>query len=449
MRTRVIRRSPVVERRQEPPGTEIYYWWLLVALFFEYARPASFLSGLAVMKLNSLIPLSLLAAVLLAKGLRPFGEIYQDTGSRWLTAYLGLMVISIPIAAVTTYAIDTFTGVLGYYFLFLIVSRVVTSFRRMYGVFAVLIAAHLFLIAMTPEIILRTDTRSYIKGGTFLGDGNDFGLSVCILLPMALGIAQRARSRLKKLIGWGSLVVLLLAVVGTQSRGATVGLIGVAAFLWLASSRKLASMLIILVGGAIVAFHASDAYFARMGSISNYKSDGSAEGRIVVWKASLRMALDNPLFGVGLGNFPTEFGAKYRPKDLAMPQLTAHSTYFLVLGELGPPGLIVVLILVVGGARATLRVRRRVITVGAKQASATVDECSRTLYLLVGSVIGFGVAGAFLSAAYYPHLFVLTGILVSARNIAAREIAVGEAAADAGGRQRLDPRLYRRAHLRS
>ena len=37
-------------------------------------------------------------------------------------------------------------------------------------------------------------------------------------------------------------------------------------------------------------------------------------------------------------------------------------------------------------------------------------------------MIGFAVAGAFLSAAYYPHIFVLTALLYCARTIALAEL---------------------------
>ena len=40
------------------------------------------------------------------------------------------------------------------------------------------------------------------------------------------------------------------------------------------------------------------------------------------------------------------------------------------------------------------------------------------LYLLNGSMIGFAVAGAFLSVAYYPHIFILTALMISARSVA-------------------------------
>jgi hypothetical protein len=47
---------------------------------------------------------------------------------------------------------------------------------------------------------------------------------------------------------------------------------------------------------------------------------------------------------------------------------------------------------------------------------------SALLFMLSASMIGFAVAGAFLSAAYYPHVFVLTGLLCSARCIALVEL---------------------------
>jgi hypothetical protein len=47
-----------------------------------------------------------------------------------------------------------------------------------------------------------------------------------------------------------------------------------------------------------------------------------------------------------------------------------------------------------------------------------MPECERMLYLLNGSMIGFAVAGAFLSVAYYPHIFILTALMISTRSLA-------------------------------
>lgn len=424
MRRRMSSSGPAaLDKAVDEKRTEIYYWWLLLALFFEYARPGSFLPVLDAVKANSLIPLSLLVLVLFTSGFRSFKQIFADNQARWLTAFLGLVLVSVPFAPVSLRAFNTFTLVLGYYFLFLIITRVATSWRRLRGIFVALMAAHAFLIAMTPDIVTNTVVRSYIEGGTFLGDGNDFALSLCILVPLAIEVALGARLQVVRIVAWLAVLLFLMAIVGSQSRGATLGIASVGVFLWLLSQRKFASLLGIALLGAIMIFHASDAYFQRMSTIENYQEDGSAQGRIMVWKASTRMALDNPILGVGAGNFPIAFGTRYRPPEVVgpLPWLTAHSSYFLVLGEMGLPGIISFLAIVAGGFNSTMAVRRRVLREGG--ASQREGTTARTLYLLCAGLLGFAVAGAFLSAAYYPHIFVLTGLLIAARSIANAELA--------------------------
>jgi len=275
---------------------------------------------------------------------------------------------------------------------------------------------------MNPHVILNPGQRSYIEGGSFLSDGNDFALSVCILLPMVLELALAARTRLRRLIWWSALVLFVLAIVASSSRGATLGMIAVGSYLWLRSPRKLLTLAGIGMVGLLLLAYAPDTYFDRMGTISNYQEDESAMGRIIAWKASIRMFNDNPLFGVSVGNFPFAFGAKYRPPDAGnMAWLTAHSMYFLVLGELALPGIITLLMLLFGNMRAHVVLQRRLRSrAGAAQAipQDTMLAPERMLYLQNASVVGFAVAGAFLSVAYYPHIFVLTALMVAARRVA-------------------------------
>ena len=58
----------------------------------------------------------------------------------------------------------------------------------------------------------------------------------------------------------------------------------------------------------------------------------------------------------------------------------------------------------------------------------------QALLYSAAAMIGFGVAGAFLSATYYPHLYVLTGLMLSTRAIAARDAGL---AVDAAVKSRL------------
>lgn len=412
--TRVATSGEIDEKR-----TEIYFWWLLLAIFFEYARPGAFVPGIDAVKLNSLIPLSLLAVTLVAPGLRPFGQIFADRHARWLSAYFGLIVLSVPFADVTEYSFTIFKKVLGYFFLFLIIARVATSVRRLHGIFVALILSHMFLIAMTPAVVLNPEVRTYIRGGTFLGDGNDFSLSLCILLPMAIEIFRSARSRVVSILALAGLIIMLLAIIGTQSRGATLAMCGVFMFLWVLSKRKVMYLAVMLIGSLGVLIYASDAYFTRMGTMKDYHADGSAEGRILAWSAATRMVMDHPLMGVGTGHFPVAYGAKYMRRDLgSMPWLTAHSMYFLVLGEMGLSGIIALCALVFGAMFATMKSRRLLLSSGTDPPVDQSAQLALLLQLLTASLVAFAIAGAFLSVAYYPHVFVLTGILVAARAVA-------------------------------
>ena len=115
---------------------------------------------------------------------------------------------------------------------------------------------------------------------------------------------------------------------------------GVRRDLLLAEERRRRSLTgaVAVAGLALVLVAPPRPYFERMSTISSHE-DGSSQGRIAAWNAAVQMAIDNPLFGVGAGHFPVKFGAEYRKADCRCRGMTAHSIYFLILGELGLPGI--------------------------------------------------------------------------------------------------------------
>jgi len=157
---------------------------------------------------------------------------------------------------------------------------------------------------------------------------------------------------------------------------------------------------------------APGAYFDRMGSIGDTQ-EGSAQGRITAWRTAMRMAIDHPLFGVGPAHFSVKFGTEYRPPDYIGSGMTAHSIYFLALGELGFPGLIIVISIIVHNLLANRRVEKLVQSRG----SPTRDSDLNLLAAGSAAMIALATAGAFLSALYYPHLYVLAGLLSATRRV--------------------------------
>ena len=391
-------------------GSGFLYGWLLVALFVEYARPTNQLTWLEFPHFYSVIPMSLLVVSMFASGLRPMNEVFADRLAKWVMLLFGMIILSIPLADVKQSAFETATSVLGSIFFFILISRLVTSESRLRGIAVTLLVAHLYLLAVNIEVITVGDRSYYLTGGTFLGDGNDYSLSLCILFPLVVEAALNARTFLSRNLLWSGIVVVILAITATQSRGGTLGLAGVLIYLWLRSSKKMVGLVGIVMVAAIVLVYSPPGYFDRMSSMTNMEVDGSAQGRIDAWKAAIGMVAHNPVLGIGAGNFARRWG------------LNAHSTYFLALAELGLFGFACVLMLVFGNMRAHARLRMQILARAGPHPDADSLRVARMLNLMIAAALGFAIAGGFLSATYYPHMFVLSGLMISGRIIAASAV---------------------------
>jgi probable O-glycosylation ligase (exosortase A-associated) len=387
---------------------------LLAFFVLEYIRPATFIPALGVLKLNTIVPLGVGACNLLSGGRIANPEAFRESNTKILSLFLALIVISVVMADVSEYAFIKMQGVIGYLLIFWVIVRRVDSVARFKAAFATLIVVHITLAALTPEMFTDTGARHFLASGTFLSDGNDFALSVNLCIPLCLFLMFDAKRKPAKILYSLVLVFLVACVVLTQSRGGTIALACVGLYYWLKSDRKvvLGFLAIIVVVG--IGILAPAAYFDRMNTIS--PDEGSAQGRISAWKAGIRMALGNPLFGVGAGNFPFAYGA-YRVGDDGGPGVkTAHSIYFLILGELGFPGLGVLLYFIFRNLTVNRKLIRDVKSRGAPDARSH----SHLLAAVSASLIAYATAGAFLSQLYSPHWYVLAGFLTAAQRLVGR-----------------------------
>jgi len=410
--------SAATARTSAQPGTGFLYGWLLVALFVEYARPASKFTFLDFPYFYSIVPMSLLLVTMFAPGLRPMKQVMSDRIAKWVFIFLALITLAVPFATVTQYSINVFVTVLGRVFLFVMLARLVTTEARIRGVVLTLFAAHMYLIAMNPDALFNPESRNYIDGATFLGDGNDFALSLCILLPLMVEVGL-SRSGMWRYLAWGGAMVMVFAIIATQSRGGTLGLVAVLGYLWWRSPQKLAAMVAIGVLTTAALIYAPPEYFTRMDTLTSGATDGSAQGRINAWKGAIGMGLKNPVLGVGTGHFGSRWG------------MTAHSTYMLSFAELGFPGLLCILMLIFGNLRDNSRLRAKLLARAGPENEKSVISSARMVDMLSAGTVGFAVSGAFLSAAYYPHIYVLTGLLISARLLAAKHLPAGAAVGQA------------------
>ena len=388
----------------------IYYGFLLF-FFLDYVRPGSYLPALDALRLNSLVPLSVVAGTLLFKTRFTNQEFFAETNTKIILSLLGLIVLSVLTADVTMHAYNVFTMVFGYILMFWIISRQVDDLGKLKGVFRTMVIVHIVVAALNPVMFTDPDARHYVASGGFLGDGNDFALSVNIIIPFCLFLFFESKKWHHKGLAAASLLVMVLSVVATKSRGGTLALACIGFYYWLKSPRKVMMASIAAAMVAIVLISAPAAYFERMQHIAD-SQEGSAAGRLMAWGAGMKMALKNPLLGAGAGHFAITYGQFYRSRT-DIPWQTAHSIYFLTLGELGFPGLAVLLTFIFWNLSANKRLLREIEARNPDGATTYKN----LLASLSAALIAFASGGAFLSATYYPHMYVLGGLLVVGRRL--------------------------------
>jgi O-antigen ligase len=184
---------------------------------------------------------------------------------------------------------------------------------------------------------------------------NSFALALTVASPLAFALLVTARGFSAKVVYFLLIWGFALSSVYTKSRGGNLGF----AFAVLASiilSRGIRSRTFkgLLVGGAIVGIMASVPVILSRGDVQTYfGGDSSAEDRLEVWVAGVKMIRDHPLLGVGYTQFPdhlSDYGVEKK--------MLAHNTLLSVTAETGLSGGLLFVMIVVTTWRSLWRVWR-------------------------------------------------------------------------------------------
>lgn len=257
--------------------------------------------------------------------------------------------------------------------------------------------------------------------GHVLGDRNELSLAFVMTLPICYYLLGEygQRSRIIWLALLGTMVLIVAAVIGTQSRGGFVALAGFGGYLFLKTDRKVPILILIVLLVIGLSFFVSDEWTSRMNTIESADADASFMGRVTAWKLSFILAMQNPIFGGGFKSLETFsvwselsrhfFNYEWFYTGTALPNATkaraAHSIYFQVMGEHGFVGLTIFLACMAGAFFKARRIAKK-----AKQAGIYwVQQLATMLQLCV---FVYALGGAALSFAYFELFYAIIAILI-------------------------------------
>lgn len=231
--------------------------------------------------------------------------------------------------------------------------RIAYTYLRAFAIFSMALAAYGIYAVNTGSNIFLGDLASQHLSASFVNRNSyatfaGFGLLASLgLLLRAAGSWERQRRRallglLEGLLsgGWLWITGILLcggALMLTQSRaGAVAALIGVLTLLTTIRTRgsKAAYGPVLIIGAitAVVLYSASAGTVERI-----VETDGTSDGRFLVYPRIWELVMERPLLGHGLGAFEDVFRAAVPVEAATGAWDKAHNSYLENALELGLP----------------------------------------------------------------------------------------------------------------
>jgi probable O-glycosylation ligase (exosortase A-associated) len=261
-------------------------------------------------------------------------------------------------------------------------------------------------------------------GSNVLGDNNHLALALNMVLPIMFFIYKQSEKALFKNMALLFMFTTALAIIGTYSRGGAIGLLILVSYFGIKSKQRIKFAIAISFIFVVVLSLAPSEWFERVDTIGAASEDNSFLGRVIAWKQSTLIALDNPFLGGGLHAVQTNelwnyYGQQFESLDfiIATPHAlditykAAHSIYFQVLGDLGFVGLFFYVWALFLAIRKTQKI--------SAQDLPKEDEWLKDLAeMLKLSIIIFSTCGALLSLAYFELFYILLGMIIVTNKLA-------------------------------
>lgn len=216
--------------------------------------------------------------------------------------------------------------------------------------------------------------------GIFDGPGV-FCVIYTVAMPFLMQYLNPPHGGFKRLLAIVSLLLLGVAIFFNGSRGGFLTALGIMG-LFLALRYRISLVKIAVIGGIVgMLFMLAPAHLTSMSDESK-----SAQHRVDMWVEGVEMAQQNPVFGIGKGNFGAYTG-----------KLIAHNSAIEIMGETGLVGLFFWIGLIYFSVKSLLFYLQQ-----------TEDQATRSLVSAVLlSIIGYLISAMFVTLEYETFYFLL------------------------------------------
>ena len=306
---------------------------------------------------------------------------------------------------------------------FLTVSIVNTRQRLFFLVLIFLIASFKLSLHGTRTFASRgfAFTEWGLKGPPgFFENSGELAMQMLIFVPMMWFLTQAMKPHLGK---WMYRFFLFAAatgvitIIGSSSRGGQLALAIQLIIVFLIGRFSIKSLMAVVFVGMTAFFLLPEKQMERFTTAGE---DKTSQSRLMYWEHGWEMMTNHPALGVGFDGFRF-YHAKYyghKSESLTKRPEVSHNSFVQVGTGTGFTGLFIFGLLVILGFTTCRKIRQK----AEEREGVACFDASLARGFSAG-LWGFLVAGQFISAAFYPFLWIQLALIMSLKNITDRSVA--------------------------
>jgi len=389
----------------------IFYLWTFVLI----ARPQDFVEALT--PVRPALSVGIIVLIFYVVYHARYKHRYLDNQQCRLYLYLLMaMIVSVPFAYYRRGAFEfLFTKYIVTVIFFYLFYKIIDNERKLINIIWIAcLGTSLYLLSALYKGEL---VSGRLKFGEMF-DPNDLAFFALSYLPLNMIFFSKENPVWKRLVSVANIILGILLIMMTGSRGGLVAFGIVVLMLILTKSRIMKmSYKVIVVGLALIAiFYGWERIdLSRFMTITEVGEDYNVwdeTGRIEIWKKGLGLMLSDPLTGVGVSCFSEAIGRQRKEQGLQELWQSPHNSLVQIGAETGVVGLILFVVI----SYRSFRIFGKSSNIGKSEQVLKTGEIARI------SFAGHFVSSMFLSQAYsilWAFYIVLSAALW---NICSKEI---------------------------
>jgi O-antigen ligase len=389
-------------------GETFAFKMICIYLVFEYVRPQS------IMPQFDIIPWSQTFIILSAIGLLVEKKkvLTSDPATKWMLLFFVAILICSYTAYFPEYSWNRLINFYSWLIIYFLIINIVNTRERLI-IFLIIFFLASFKLSLFGAKTWAMRGFSFTSWGMmgppgFFQNSGELAIQMIIFTFLSYQFIQIIKNWISRNLYIALLLLLpmtgFMTIMASSSRGGQLAFLIAAAFYFKSKINFTNLTAAVLVGVLFWNLMPEE----QMQRFEQMGEDESSQQRLLYWENGIEMWKENKWAGVGYYNFQPYFEKNY-PEDILSYKGAElpHNIFIQILTDLGLVGMIPYLFLI---KNTFLKHRKR-------------NEGTMTHEFANGfnaAIIGFYIAGQFVSVVYYPFMWIHLAFVVCIRNISSR-----------------------------